>query len=207
MSQFRGKATFSLRSQEMSKKLRVGGGLSDCARCDVLAGCPDSGAVLIRWGLKSVAGLWRRQFTMVVSKVRQDPALRRKAGAGGRILSRTDRVSVPVGGVVGRFETTGLSLEILSVAKRMTRWFAWRGGWFACGSLSDLQEKDEGRRSLFSVSSCRNRKTREEAPNRRLVRSKAECWRFGGESGFSKVIELDFSPQNKTALLLILASQ
>ncbi len=143
-----------------------------------------------------MAGLWRRQVAMVVGKVRQKTSPRRMRAAGGRCLPPTGGVHATAGFVVGRIQLPAFNVKTPRLAIRMTRALFARGRWVAGGAESALQQKDGGRRSLFAVSSCRNRKNREGAPKRRLARSEAECCRFGGESIFSKVNELVFPPQH-----------
>lgn len=94
--------------------------------------------------------------------VRRKSAPRRKLSVGGRVLLPTGGPRASAGVPVPAGVLSGWKQELQSVANRMPRSGFGRGGRFAFAVLSGLQRKDGGRRSLFAVSSCRNRETREE---------------------------------------------
>ncbi len=81
--------------------------------------------------------------------------------AGGWVLPPTGGVHATAGFVGGRFQLPAFIVKTPRLAIRMTRALFARGRWVAGGAESALQQKDGGRRSLFAVSSCRNRKNRE----------------------------------------------
>lgn len=109
--------------------------------------------------------------------------------------------------MVGRSHPPAFCLELQSVASSLTERCPSDGGMFAFAVPRDLQLKTGGRRRFYAVSSSRNRKIAGRDPpfaDRLLLYLAASC---GRECDFSKVEELVFSPQYKSAPLRNLACQ
>ncbi len=86
---------------------------------------------------------------------------RRETVAGHDVFCFSSVRPIRSGLTSGGLWLTALSWELQRIAIRMPKSNDFFGVWVAVAVPCGLQQKDGGRRSLFAVSSCRNRKYRE----------------------------------------------